>query len=348
MLFASGTSVRLKNTGDIGVVKALLKGDMVQVFIPIDNMEIPVHIDDLERAEDTKGAPPVKAKIVAGKKTEPKAVAPKVVVETQYAILNSYGIQLAFEAVNNSEGLVTKYLIYVINDTKYDAVISLKIFFNSLSPISWSSKLESMTAPQVAEMWYDDLNEAPELEVKCNWLSTEGAGEELFKTLKIKPKSFFKSVKTAPLLNKPTHLYGLFEMESRDAVASEKENLATYTKKNAKPDWQRLSQLHNLSIHDTKELANFEQEIDLHIAKLEEDWKKKTPSEILQIQLSHMDAHISNAIRLGVPSIFIIHGVGKGRLKNEIATRLLKNPNVKTFKNEFHPLYGWGATEVIF
>jgi Smr domain len=348
MLFASGTTVRIKNTGDIGIVKALLEGDMVQVFILGDEMEIPVHINDLERAEDTKGAAPVKAKIVAGKKMEGPAKAPPIVVETQYAILNNYGIQLAFEAVKNSEGLVSKYLVSLINDTNYDAVISLKIFFNSLSPISWSDKLTAMSAPQVAEMWYDDLNEAPELEVKCNWLSTEGIGGELFKSLKIKPKSFFKSEKTAPLLNKPVHLYHLFERESREAGATEKEDLATYTKKNVKPDWRNLSQLHNLSIYDTKQLASFDPEIDLHIAKLTSDREKKTPSEILQIQLSHMDAHLAKAVRLGVPSIFIIHGVGKGRLKNEIATRLLNHPDVKTFKNDFHPRYGWGATEVIF
>jgi len=348
MLFAVGTNVRIKNTGDFGVVKALLEGDMVQVFIPGDDMEIPVHIDDLERSEDTKRATPVKAKIVAGKKTQAPVAARAFVVETQYAILSSIGIQLAFEAVKNEDGFVSKYLVSLINDTNYDALISLKIFFNSLSPIGWNDKLAAMTAPQVAEMWYDDLNEAPELEVKCNWLSTEGIGEELFKLLKIKPKSFFKSVKTAPLLNKPVHLYRLFERESRVPVVAKTEDLAAYTKKNTKPDWHRLSQLHNMSIYDTKQLANFEQEIDLHIEKLVDDWRKKTPSEIMQIQLSNMDAHVAKAVRLGVPSIFIIHGVGKGRLKNEIATRLLKNPDVKTFKNEFHPLYGWGATEVIF
>jgi len=27
---------------------------------------------------------------------------------------------------------------------------------------------------------------------------------------------------------------------------------------------------------------------------------------------------------------------------------LMNHPDVKTFKNEFHPKYGFGATEVIF
>jgi dsDNA-specific endonuclease/ATPase MutS2 len=44
----------------------------------------------------------------------------------------------------------------------------------------------------------------------------------------------------------------------------------------------------------------------------------------------------------------VIHGLGKGKLKNEIATRLINHPEVKTFKNEYHPKYGFGATEIIF
>ncbi|RQH21817.1 hypothetical protein D5R40_31195 [Okeania hirsuta] len=46
--------------------------------------------------------------------------------------------------------------------------------------------------------------------------------------------------------------------------------------------------------------------------------------------------------------VFVIHGVGEGKLRNAIATRLIKYPEVVSFKNEFHPRYGFGATEIIF
>ena len=70
--------------------------------------------------------------------------------------------------------------------------------------------------------------------------------------------------------------------------------------------------------------------------------------EKLQLQLDHFEQYIDKAIRLGVPRIYVIHGIGKGKLKNMIASRLIQNPQIKTFKNEYHPRYGWGATEVIF
>ena len=78
------------------------------------------------------------------------------------------------------------------------------------------------------------------------------------------------------------------------------------------------------------------------------DNKKRNNAEILRIQLTHFNQFLEKAIRLGVKSAFVIHGVGKGKLKNEIATRLMNHPQVKTFKNEFHPKYGFGATEIIF
>jgi len=62
----------------------------------------------------------------------------------------------------------------------------------------------------------------------------------------------------------------------------------------------------------------------------------------------HFDRFIDKAIRLGVPRVYVIHGIGKGKLKNMIASRLIQIPEVQTFKNEYHPRYGWGATEVIF
>jgi DNA-nicking Smr family endonuclease len=166
------------------------------------------------------------------------------------------------------------------------------------------------------------------------------------KSLKIRPKSFFGSLRTAPLLNKQTHLYRLFEKPETARDAKE-EHLKDYTAKNAKPRKFSASNNEQLSLHDSAELAEFQLEIDLHIDKLHDNWEKLNNAEILKIQLSHFESFLNKAIRLGVSAVFIIHGVGKGRLKNEIATRLMQNPDVVTFKNEYHPRYGWGATEVL-
>ncbi|MBK6996084.1 MAG: Smr/MutS family protein [Lewinellaceae bacterium] len=70
--------------------------------------------------------------------------------------------------------------------------------------------------------------------------------------------------------------------------------------------------------------------------------------EILRIQLQHCHRFVEKAVRLGAPRVFLIHGVGEGKLKDAIAEQLRANPYVVKFKNEYHHKYGYGATEVIF
>ena len=346
MLFAIGTKVKFLHTGDEGVVKARLEKGMVSVYLPKDDMEIPAAEVDLIRIDDVPRGTQVKAKVVEGKKEKKPPQRPPIKIQTQYAILKSFGIQLAFLPVENSEGLTEKFKIHLINDTKYEILYNIKFWLDYRTQ-TWNDKLSSTSYIHLGEMIYDDLNEAPEFEVEVNWITTEGVGKTVSKALKIKAKSFFKTMRTAPLLNQPTHLYRLFEKPDF-GKEGQHEDLSAYTKRHAKPAWFKGDDLRSFNSLGTSELANFTREIDLHIEKLQDDWKKMSNAEIITIQLTAFEKYLQQAIRLGAPSVFIIHGVGKGRLRDEIATRLFKNTDVKTFKNEYHPKYGWGATEVIF
>ncbi|HMW26356.1 MAG TPA: hypothetical protein PKC51_06935 [Ferruginibacter sp.] len=43
-----------------------------------------------------------------------------------------------------------------------------------------------------------------------------------------------------------------------------------------------------------------------------------------------------------------MHGVGEGRLRDEIHDILRLKKEVKSFVNQYHHLYGYGATEIFF
>lgn len=345
MLFSIGTKVKFLHTADEGVVHALLDNGMVSVYLPKADMEIPAHPEDLIRSQDWMEQPVSANK--GSKKLEKRAPEPPVVkIETQYAILKSNGIQLAFLPQINEQGLTETYTIYLLNDTHYEVVYDVKLLLN-YKKLAWNGKLTATAYVKLGSMLYDDLNEAPEFEVEIAWITTAGKEQPVFKSLRIKPKSFFNALKTAPLLNKPTHLFRLFEKPSKKEDKKE-EDLQAYTKRHARPTWYRGNDLKAIDAFEPGELAHFEPELDLHIENLVENWQKLSNAEILAIQLSSFETFLQKALRLGAPGVFIIHGVGKGKLRNEIATLLLKNPDVKTFKNEFHPKYGWGATEVIF
>lgn len=349
MLFAEGTKVRFKNTGDEGVIIAILDSEMVNVELNDDEMVIPAFIENLERIEDIPkpNRNPIKAKFVESKKVPLPPTPPLQDNDSQYHILKSLGIQLAFDPHVQPDGITSSYDIYLINDTRYDALFTFTIDILDETPKTTNGKITSVSTVNLGEMKFSQLNEAPIIEVDIWQVTTIGTGYKMSKKFKIKAKQFFKNVRTAPLLNRQVHWYQLFENFDKEKKP-QGEDLKAYTQRNSKKPKKPSSDYRRMSGSDPMELAHFENEIDLHIENLVSDDKKRNNAEILRIQLTHFNQFLDKAIRLGVNSAFVIHGVGKGKLKNEIATRLINHPEVKTFKNEYHPKYGFGATEIIF
>lgn len=349
MIFAIGSRVRFIHTGYEGVVTATLGDDMLSILLD-DGDEIPAFEDDLMRIEDyrakLRNKAPIKAKVVKGKQ-EKKPEAPyRPEIQAQYSILKSLGLQLAFEPVERLDGTTAAYKLYLINDTQYDVLYSFSLYLGTVLKIKTNDKIASVSYVQLGEIPFDYLNELPVVEVECWQVTTQGTGKRLQKTIKIKAQQFFKKIKTAPLLNIPVHHYVLFD--SFDQTDAPVEDLRTYTKKNNKPNagaWRKNTSTGKDSV---SELANFNSEVDLHAEQLTSRWHKMNSAEILRLQLKTFDNYLYKAIEVGVPRVFIIHGLGKGRLRNEIASRLIRHPDVKTFKNDYHPRYGYGATEVIF
>lgn len=350
MSFTVGTHVKFLYSADEGVITAILGNGMVQVLLTKEQMEIPAFLEDLLLKENiSKPAAPVVLR--PEKRPAPKHVAPVPLVPppapVQYAILKSYGIQLAFLPRLNGEGTAESYEIYLINDTRHDVVISFTLLIRGQIEIQWHDKLPHMSTFHAGRMAFDDLNESPEAEMDCWRLTTAGPEDKMSKTVKIKAKSFFNNLSTAPLLNQTVHLYRVFEKLVQEDADQPKEDLKSYAQRNAKPVARQRSNSNNAE-HPVAALAHFEPEIDLHVEKLTDKAAKMTNSEILSLQLSHFERYMDDAIRLGQERVFVIHGVGQGRLRNSIASRLIQYTEVKSFKNEYHPRYGFGATEVIF
>jgi hypothetical protein len=342
MLLSIGTRVKFRHTGEEGVVSAILADGMVEVYLEEDDMEIPAFPEDLL---------PATPRLVQLSKPEPAKAPEPPPPATQYAILKSLGIQLAFVPENNPDGTVKQYEVFLINDTP-SAVIHAWAFNLKDQPRDRGhGRLEPLSFQSLGFLLFDQLNDAPSYEIECWKITTQGTGPKLFRNLRIKPQQFFKNTRVAPLLNRQAQWYRIFEtLDSSEAPQAKKEDLRDYAKSHAPRssrnedaygDWRD-------TLPGVREYAEFVNEIDLHIEKLTERHAKLSNAEILRIQMAHFDAFMSKAIRLGVASVFIIHGVGKGVLREAVAQRLKGYPDVRNFFNEYHPKYGWGATEVLF
>lgn len=347
MVLSVGTRVRLARSGDEGIVVEVLPDGMVQVRVFASDMTIPVFEEDLLRVEPVQPLQHHKAKIVPGK-------APKVVKAPerppsfgQYGILKSQGIQLAFDPIIDANTQhPDQFKIFLVNDMAHSFVFDLSYFKKGARHLKKDGKLESYSAMEFGNFFTDELNDSPEFEFEFRRITTEGLDGPLQRTLKLRAKQFFSKITTAPILNRPVHLIKLVEPENT-THAGEKEDLAAYTKRQTRPTLLPNDTYSPYEPVNLKESAEFIQELDLHLESLNPGGKKLSNADALKLQLQHFDKFIEKAVRLGAERVFVIHGVGKGRLREEIFTRVMKMPEIKSFKNEFHPRYGFGATEII-
>jgi len=84
------------------------------------------------------------------------------------------------------------------------------------------------------------------------------------------------------------------------------------------------------------------EEVDLHIEAIVEQAEGMSNAEILEVQLARFETALEGALRSGQKKIVFIHGLGNGRLKNEVRRRLEKRGIA--YQDAPFKEYGYGAT----
>lgn len=345
MLFAIGTRVRFRYTGETGMITAMLDDGMLQVRLDSDpEFNIPAFEEDLQRDEMAEPQS-AGAKFVQGKAEKQPEAPPRRELHIQYQILKPKGLQLAFEPMPGRDGTVTRYKTWLLNDTPNEFLFEFDLYTQSRDILSLDDKISATSALELGDILYDDLNEGLESWIRVRRLTTAGPDEPLEHRHKIRPKQFFNNLHTVPILNLLAHHFVLLESFDTPIKEAPDQDLKDYTKQKArspKPSGSMARGYFNI-----EEFATFEPEIDLHAEKLLPGHNRIDKGEILRLQMVHFHQFLDKAIRLGAARVFVIHGVGEGKLRETIAEHLRGHPHVTKFKNEFHHKYGWGATEVV-
>ncbi len=340
MKFQKGSEVVFKHSGDFGEILKALPGNMWLVYIEKHDMEIPCFEDDIELKSMMQ-----KASINISASNTNLGVISKGVSTDK----NEFS--LAFKPIYEKDS-ISEFDVLVMNETQKTIIFDIAIFDNKDELIFDNSDiLKAGEFKVIGVLELDDLNNGLVVESECSMPSTDNQPLKApFQEIKIKAQQFFKKKKYAELLSQELYIYTL------EHTLEEKKNnidLKDYTKQNIQKPSSKSSNfvfkdnkyLH-LSKNEIFEFANFDTELDLHIEKLVKDYSKMSNRDILSIQMNRFYDYISKASRLGVPKIFIIHGVGKGKLKETLHEALESDSDVEYFKNEYHPKYGFGATEV--
>lgn len=130
-------------------------------------------------------------------------------------------------------------------------------------------------------------------------------------------------------------------------------NTETILQKITEEDMDRLFALkefgprQKISKSNKAYLKSLEKEVDLHIEELVDSVKGLSQHEMLNIQLEHFEKELDHAIENNLRKVIFIHGIGNGRLKQEIQAVLKNTPGV-TFQDAPFKEYGFGATQVNF
>lgn len=135
----------------------------------------------------------------------------------------------------------------------------------------------------------------------------------------------------------------VYDYNRTDLVKIEKhlDNISVATPK----DFNMQSNKNKKSKNSSKTLSQSKNIIDLHIHHLTSTERGMTKHDKLLLQLSTARTKIDDAIKNKNSKLIIIHGVGKGVLKNELIKLFDSYSNIEYYDASFQ-YYGQGATEI--
>jgi Smr domain len=353
-LLGIGTKVKFLRTPDAGTITAKLGDGMVMVQLDEVDMEIPAFEEDLVRAEDFL-ALPKSVQNAANQIVKPKISAatpantPLSSEAVSAPVFTQSGVILSFVPIKKNRDEIADFDVYLTNDTLTDTLVEFD--FVVLDRIKWTKDilLKSKTSEKITVIPFDTINDQPEADISLKPIFTEGVGEETFKTLKIKPKQFVKNLNFCRPLGREA--YTFMVLEKWMMTNNSGDDLKNYTAQLVKSQSiRRQRERNDYGLFDptpnVSEYASFVPELDLHIEMLHENPQTLSNEEIIHLQLRAFEMFLDKAIRLNVMRVHVIHGIGKGVLRDRIAARLRRHEHVMTFKNEYHEKFGFGATEI--
>jgi len=329
MMIGEGSRVRLIYTDDVGKI-IRIDGDVAQVELS-DGDVIPCPLENLESAT---------------------AVTPKPSNEWQ---LNGEKSWLLSKSTKVDKGVLMaaafdendpqNFELFLINNTNHAALFSFQIKSKIKQKGKLNGKIGAMMVYHLDKIGFPWLGEGTKAYFEFWPVLQNGTGKKLDPVVNIKVPQFFENHQSHPEVHpQPLKLFPVLIKWVAEQSEMRKESLQAYTKEKMRwREWEGI-----MDNHEVEAKAAFNHELDLHVESLTELFDKLGNLEILKLQIKHFERYMSEAIKVNADRVFIIHGIGKGKLRQEISTRLARYPQVASYINEYHPRYGWGATEVVF
>ncbi|MGB3948857.1 MAG: DUF2027 domain-containing protein [Bacteroidia bacterium] len=344
MNFKIGDSVRFLNEKGEGIVSKIINKTTVGITIE-DGFVIPYQISQLVPIHDQTAPQPT---IQKNNSSSTTIHTQSIKTETPSAITQKEpdGIYVAFSP-DKAELSEADINVWLINNTQYQIMFTYSLFQNGSFITLETGSISNNQSLLIETIDRTELIDFSTFKIEALFFDTEQHEHQapISESVKLKPIRLYKPnafIENSLISEKALIMNVCTIGENAQQTSFEsktdltkllfqKKHQATQTKK-SKP-------------HISNNPA-YEMELDLHIEELIENFQGMSNAEIILVQLKHFQLNLDNAINNHYRKLIVIHGVGNGRLKQEVRNILSSYKNLQYFDASYSK-YGFGATEIV-
>ncbi len=337
MKYQVGDTVIILHSEEEGQIVDFINDKMAMV--EVKGVRFPVYLDQIDfpyfkRFTEKKPVPANRSKKYVDNLKKEKPTPVEKIVD---------GVWLTFLPVMDTDEfgdlVVEELKLHLVNHTERGYQFKYRQIFFGGTEFELKNRINPFEDFYLHDIPFADMNDNPSFEFEFSLLQPEKGKAEYYEaSLKLKAKQLFAKIEEVKQNNLATFRYKLFD-EYPDKPVEDKLELGKlaargYKIYNAKETRQHLESPRSV--------------IDLHIEKLTDNWASMSNYEILGLQIKTFEKYYDLALAHMQPSLIVVHGLGTGKLRDEIHDLLRHRREVKSFVNQYHPQFGWGATEIYF
>jgi hypothetical protein len=337
MKYQIGDTVLILHSQEEGQVVDIINDKMLMV--QVRGVTFPVYMDQIDfpyfkRFSEKKMFAPKKEKQYVDDIRKEKKTGEKRVAD---------GVWLTFLPVMETDEfgdeVVDELKLHLVNHTETAYSFTYTVRYFGKSGFELKNQVNPFEDFYLHDIPFSDLNDNPSFDFEFTLLQPDKKKAEYYEaSLKLKPKQLFTRIEEIRKKNEAIFSHRLFE-EYPDRAFEDKIELGNLAAK-------------GFRVYDAKRVREHLEParsvIDLHIEKLTDKWKHLSNYEIVGLQLKTFEKYYELALAHHQPSLIVIHGVGEGKLRDEIHDILRLKREVKSFVNQYDPRFGYGATEIFF
>ncbi len=340
MKYQVGDEIIVLHSNEEGKVIEIMNDKMV--LIEVRGVKFPAYMDQIDFPYFHRFTK--KTVVPQAKKTKqyidqlPKEKTITTNIKAEPGVWLSFLPKFGLDELNDE--VVELFKLYLINRTDYSYRFTYKQqLSNGRTEFDLTNEIRAGKDFYLHDIPFETLNDNPSFHFEFSLVLPEKKKADYMEaTIKIRAKQMFKKIEEIKEKNLPSISYLLFTGYP-DKAEEDKLELTSLAAK-------------GFTIYDASKarqhLTPARSIVDLHIEKLTDNWKNMNAFEMLTLQLHQFEKWYELAVAHHQPELIVIHGIGTGKLKDEIHEILKTRKEVKTFINQYDPRFGYGATQIFF